>query len=231
MDTKLNISFGTPDDVVTAVTHLVELHSGLLHRIVGSAQRDKRSVAFFNLAKRCGFELEQLRLWLLVGQTAATETLAWHTRNLFELNLIVRYVLKSSKNLDLWEGQTAKDEIDFLRGILGVVSDKESSDAKVIAERIAHVQSLVERHGVQVPTSKEKLGYLDMASSLGLEDEYRALYRLFSKYVHPSSWLVNTSDENAQCWQYRQIFIIRAQMYAWDTYTRLCHALGIEPRS
>ncbi len=65
-----------------------------------------------------------------------------------------------------------------------------------------------------------------LAKAVGLESEYKAFFKLYSKYVHPSSWLVNRDPYWVQAWQWRTIFTVSAQLYAADTIERIKTAIG-----
>jgi hypothetical protein len=56
-----------------------------------------------NLAKRTAAELEQLASFY----PSFIEGIAWCTRNLFEVNLVLRYILLNPRNVNKWMGQAA----------------------------------------------------------------------------------------------------------------------------
>ena len=63
-------------------------------------------------------------------------------------------------------------------------------------------------------------------AQIGLSDEHKNLYKLFSKVVHPSSYLVN-DYKNAASIETRMILQTRAQLYAWDTFSRVCEYFNV----
>jgi hypothetical protein len=67
---------------------------------------------------------------------------------------------------------------------------------------------------------------VNLAKQAGLADEHAALFKLFSKLVHPSSYLSN-DYKNAASEEVRTILHARAQLYAWDTLGRISKAVGM----
>lgn len=57
-------------------------------------------------------------------------------------------------------------------------------------------------------------------------DEYKALFKLFSKLVHPSSYLVN-SYKDATSPEITSVLQIYLQLYVWDLFCRVCDALYV----
>lgn len=146
-------------------------------------RRTEQNLALYNLASRAAFELTRLARNLDQG----TDLVAWATRNLFELNLSVRYILMSEDNASRYLAESAKDEQQVLEGFLSL-SDNESVEArKVLQDRILAIDALATRHGIEL---RKPLSTSDLAKVTGCAAEYTALYKLMSKYVHPSSWLV-----------------------------------------
>lgn len=66
-----------------------------------------------------------------------------------------------------------------------------------------------------------------LAKLVGCEAEYTAMFKFMSKYVHPSSWLINKPVEETQSDTYRNILVIHAQLYAADSYERVREAFGV----
>ena len=47
---------------------------------------------------------------------------------------------------------------------------------------------------------------------VGMKDEYESFYKLYSKYAHPYSWIINSDDDEQQ--QYWESLHLTAQLYA-----------------
>ena len=150
--------------------------------------------------------------------------IALGARNLYEINLQTRDIIGSVAGFRRWHGEWITDRIQILEGVLelATVSDT-SGQRKVISREIDRLKSLHKRN--QLPDARPS-GAKKIADSVGLRKEHRALFKLFSKLVHPSSYLVNdyktaASDEIAMTLQ------IHAQLYAWDTFCRICDKVSM----
>jgi hypothetical protein len=198
-------------------THLREL-SKKLHTLVTSittaSPRTNESVVLTNLGRRTAVELERVASFF----PSPIEGVAWCTRNLFELNLVVRFVLMDPKNLEAWSGQLAGDEIQIIEGLLTLSNNAKPEHIATLKKRLTEVAEICKRHGID---PSKPFQPAELAKIVGLSDDYKALYKLFSKYIHPSAWLVNNPEQNTQSDETLNIFIIHSQLYSGDTYGRL----------
>ena len=76
------------------------------------------------------------------------------------------------------------------------------------------------------PTVKQPVSTGNLANKVGQEGEHKALFKLYSKLVHPSSYLVNDYG-GASSVENQKILQIHAQLYAYDTVTRVCEELSV----
>ena len=85
-------------------------------------------------------------------------------------------------------------------------------------KRYSELAAICNRHGIDPskPFQIEKL-----AKIVNRYDDYKAFYKLFSKYIHPSSWLVNNDEKKIQHHDTLNVFIIHAQLNSGDTYGKL----------
>lgn len=52
-----------------------------------------------------------------------------------------------------------------------------------------------------------------LAKKTGNKEEYDAFFRLYSKYVHPSSWLINAQVNDSDNPVLRNVFLLQSQFY------------------
>src|SRR5207237_306565 len=64
------------------------------------------------------------------------------------------------------------------------------------------------KHGV---AESRPLAVSVLAKQTGNQDEYEAFFKLYSKYVHPSAWLVFARVDEADTPAFRNVFFIQAQ--------------------
>ena len=73
-----------------------------------------------------------------------SEIKAWCTRNIYELNLIVRYILKSDENLRKWMAEAVNDEIEIIDGFIELAEDESDSKVTIMKGRISEIKGVVE---------------------------------------------------------------------------------------
>jgi hypothetical protein len=146
------------------------------------------------------------------------EVLAYATRNMFELNMIYQYTCINNDNLREWIGNKAQDEIEIYEGILKISEKPNSIEEKIIKDRIDHIKALAQKHNYKL---SKQLTTKTLSERVGLVKEYDGLFKLYSKFVHPTSWLINSKDEEINSLQYKNIFLIQFQTYLYDLESRL----------
>jgi hypothetical protein len=182
--------------------------------------RTERSLAVFNLPRTAGMEVERLHLWLDQG----ADTLAWCARNLFELDVIVRFVLDSDANLREWLGQRVTDEVQFIDAFLTAASD-ESGARGDLQSRRRGILRISEKH--EIPLARMR-STQDLATRTGLAEDYDLVFKLLSKHVHPSSYLVNEDSRSIHGCDSINLFMTLGQTYAADIRGRISKALELD---
>jgi len=203
-----------PEEVPKHLRGLAQKVRQLLVSIGSSISRSNERDAVTNLAKRTAAELEQLASFY----PSSIEGVAWCTRNLFEVNLVLRYVLLDPKHVNEWMGQAAGDEKEITEGLLSLTGDESRPEVRVLRNRLSQIDEICKRHGIE-PSHPFRIA--DLARDVGRTDDYKALYKLFSKYVHPSSYVINMPDEDRRGDETLNIFLMHATSYSGDTYGRL----------
>jgi Family of unknown function (DUF5677) len=203
------------------LARLAERCGSVAQRIRESAVRSDRSLAFENFCHYAAGELRHVSNFYPTDVAG----LAWASRNLFELNLIVRHVLGSEENLWLWLGQSLNDEREFVEGVLSLPVESELVEhRRTLEKRIASLTEMAERHSLKF---SKPFRMRDLAQHFGQLDEYSSLFKLFSKYVHPSSLVINAYARRTPEDGWLNIFLIKSQFYAGDTIGRISEAFGL----
>lgn len=216
MDDSLasKLRMGSQVDVARQLGVIATQFSEVADLIAVRIPRAQQSLALLNLSRRFAHEL--FRLERLAGE--GIDLVAWCTRNAFELNLLVRYVLLSDAMAGAFLGESAKDEQQILEGFATFANGQSSEARAVVQSRIEDIGKLASKHGIQLRKPKSTS---DIAKEVGCADEYAGLFKFMSKYVHPSSWLVNRKPEDTQSLEYWNVLVIHAQMYALDALRRI----------
>lgn len=155
--------------------------------------------------------------------------IALSTRSIYEINIRVRSILELDDEMDKWQSEAVTDQIQTLEGMLSLADDQNhDAQVNILKSEIARLQNLVSKYNLPVINNPVTTGSL--AQKVGQKSEHKSLFKLYSKLVHPSSLLVNNyqsaaSSENQKALQ------IHAQLYTFDTMSRICEALNVPPET
>jgi len=197
-----------------ALRHACSRYEIMLHKMEAADSIAEDRETLLNLASRTHDDVD----CLLRLQSEAPELLGWLARNLFETNLIVRHILISSENRIRWLAQALQDEQDIMVGV-NLVSQMPPPEAE---PRWIEIESILARVGVD---DRRPLSVKALATAVGQEAEYAALFRIYSKYVHPTSWSINVPRTHREKW--KVVLIIVGHLYASDTMDRLAKSFGV----
>ena len=209
------------DDLKTSVEEMRSRFLGVSNWIVKNKERTNDNLVVFNLFSSATQYLQVLN----VSIKEHISILALATRSLYELDLTVRLILDDSEGLNSWCSEAITDKIQVLEGILGIQTVSSMPEQRnILHVEIERLKSLRDKH--QLPTIKSPASAGQIAQQIGLSDEHRNLYKLFSKVVHPSSYLVN-DYKNAASIETKMILQTHAQLYAWDIFSRICEHFNV----
>jgi hypothetical protein len=216
------IDMTAPASPQNVPAHLADLSSkcaALANRITEQIPRSDLSIALANFCKYVGGELTQMSRFYPENVPG----LVWATRNIFETNLIIRHVLASDDSFRAWLGQALQDEKDYIEGALAFAEQGSEEFQSLLRARLTSLNELALKHELDF---SKPFRVPSLAKEVGMEDEYIGLYKLFSKYVHPSSLLINRWYSQKPDLSWLDVFLVKAQMYAGDAIYRLSTACG-----
>ena len=212
----------TTADIQKHLLDLSERAAALEIRIKRTLERTDRTIALANFCNYISSELRQASRFY----PDSTSGLAWVTRNLFETNLIIRYVLISDANFTAWLGQILRDEKDVIDGLLSAPANTQHDSAEArLRARLTESQEIARRHDMEF---SKPFRVSDIAKSLDSLEEYNFLYKLFSKYVHPTSLLINSWHQQETDPNWTNIFLHRSQIYTADSIRRIGDSCGFQ---
>ncbi len=149
---------------------------------------------------------------LIAYQQSPIEFCAISARNLFECYLLIAFILSDPSKAKEFTGQKTSDELEIGEGFLSITKPGTQDTAiKSIQDRISSVKKLMSQH--EIPIEKHwTVSFL--AKQTNNKVEYEAFFKLYSKYIHPSSWIVNSFPNEYDNAVFRNIFILQGQHYA-----------------
>ncbi|MGC3875372.1 DUF5677 domain-containing protein [Halomonas sp. GXIMD04776] len=151
--------------------------------------------------------------------------LALCTRSIYEINIRIRSLIEHQDEMAKWQSEAVTDKVQTLEGILSLANESENiKEQYTLKSEIERLNNLVEKYGF--PTVKQPASTGNLANKVGQEKEHKALFKLYSKLIHPSSYLVNDYG-SASSLENQKILQIHAQLYAHDTVSRVCEELSV----
>lgn len=209
---------GSDLDVKKNIDKIVRL---IAHEVQKISPKDKYDVVSETVRRTSLCAALHLRMMIDLYDLPI-ECIAWISRNLFEMNLIMEYSIQFPEKAKEFALQKGSDEIEILQGTLKLSSSNSNESAILVEERISHLQGVLKKHG---KIGIKHFTVAEMARSVGMKDEYDAFFKLYSKYVHPSAWLIFATQEEKSSMVYRNIFLLQAQYYA-SRILKICEDWG-----
>lgn len=144
----------------------------------------------------------------LNGTDTPIEVIALSTRNTFELYTRLIHLIKSQENCQVWREEAFTDQKQIYEGILTLEGPQFFK--KIIQNEIKRIERHAQNKGLSF--NRKIPHFKKLAIEAELESEYDAFFKLYSKFVHPSSFVVN-SPEASSAPLYRSAFIFNIQIY------------------
>ncbi len=206
---KMNdkIQLGTDQAVKENLDKIVRL---IIDQAQQIAPDDKDDVVSEIIRRTSLYAALQLRMMIDLYDHPI-ECIAWISRNLFEMNLIIEYSLKFPDKAKDFGLQKGSDEKEILEGVLSLDAGGSRDNVITLQERISHINNVLKKYG---KNDSKHFPVKGMADQVGMEDDYNAFFKLYSKYVHPTSWLIFATEEEKANETYKNTFLIQAQYYS-----------------
>jgi len=200
--------FGSDVEVIANLNDMMRRLNRAASDFLPESKQDYVGFALQRLTKYVSGQLERL----VSLYDHSIEVHAWVARNLFESFLLFKYLMDDRSRAKDFVAQKATDELQINEGLLSLLNPGEDpAMGQAIRDRIDHIRGTLQKHGLQ------KSGHWlvkTLADQTCNRDEYEAFYKLYSKYVHPSSWLINGEAEEFDTGVIRNIFFLQAQYCA-----------------
>lgn len=152
-------------------------------------------------------------------------------RGLYEIRLRVELMIEEDSEIGKWQAEAAVDKIELLNGICELNKDDEYSGLRqTLQAEIARMRALLSKHGFKedkispVGNIPKKLD--GESGKKDRDDEHKALFKLLSKIIHPTSYLINNYNNAADAVVY-DVLYVHGQLYAWDIYSRCCDYMKV----
>jgi len=148
---------------------------------------------------------------LISNQNAPIEYIAISARNLFECYLLVAYVIDDPFKAKEFISQKAYEELEINEGFLSLTTTTTSETSiKMIHDRMEYIKKLM-KSAELTPSRHWTVSHLALQTNNKIE--YDAFFKLYSKYVHPSSWIVNSHNYEYNNPVFKNIFFSQGQIF------------------
>jgi hypothetical protein len=146
-----------------------------------------------------------------------------HTRNIFELYLILTHVYSDPQALSCWYGQLHKDSEEIREGFRTLLI-KKGLDTSSLDENKEFEDNALK---VSPYSSESNFRIKNLAKIHGYEDDYSFVYKLSSKLVHPSSMKINFYNILTENNKYLKV-IVSTAMHFGQKAEKLALKIGSE---
>lgn len=199
--------FGSDADIIANIKRISELLGDAASKVHIKDKDDYIGFALQRLAMYVQRQLQQLASLY----NGPIELHGWFARNLFETYLLCEYLLRDTNRAKKFIAQKGIDELQISEGLLSLSKDPKDPSAAPVKARIDHIRRTLAKHGL-AESSHWSVSML--AKDVGCREDYEAFFKLYSKYVHPSSWTVNAEPSEIDNPSIRNIFLVQAQYYS-----------------
>jgi len=176
-------------------------------KLLINKETDYRIVALRGLSNYTSIVFDRL----ITNPNVPIEHTAISARNLFECYLLVAYIVDDPSKAKEFISQKAFDELEINESFLSLTTTNTSETSiKMIQERIDYIKKVMESAEL-TPSKYWNVGHLALLTNNKLE--YDAFFKLYSKYIHPSSWIVNSPEHEYDNPVFKNIFFLQGQMY------------------
>ena len=155
------------------------------------------------------------------------EVLALAARNCLELLVRLKHVLTSKANMMAWLREGVTDKLQVYEGVLSL--DRDGAASATIREEMQRVSADMASKGLATGQSVAKTAAL--ANAVGMGEEYKAFFKIYSKLVHPTSYAVNSATSSQTAGWVRTTFVLNVQLYGLLFLDELAAGAGLPASS
>jgi len=200
--------YGSTDEVDVNLHKIISSINDEVSKLVLKQEMDFPLLSLRAIANYTGILFDRL----ISPQDFPIDYIAILSRNLFECYLLTTYIINDSSKAEEFISQKAYEELEINEGFLSITSTNTSETIiKSIQDRMDYIKKIMKKHELN-PSKNWNVNYL--AKQTNNELEYKVFFKLYSKYVHPSSWIMNSHKHEYDNPIFKNIFILQGQHYS-----------------
>lgn len=152
---------------------------------------------------------------------------AYYSRNIFEAVLMLEYTVRHAPKLDPKQVvlEMMQDRLDVIDGAISLFGEHPTLREELEGSKLSIISKLA--NGGSKPARTPRVSQL--AQLVGAKSEYAGLYKLYSKYTHPSAYLLYSSKSGEEAAASMSVFRYRSYVYAHqaiNTYREVRELFG-----
>jgi hypothetical protein len=120
-------------------------------------------------------------------------TLAWITRNLLELVVWIEFATKSDENAKRFQDDATKDLYGWAKAAIDLEKGRDSAEHKKLSDKMSELEKFAQSRGL-VKLGDDYMRVSAIAKELGHDADFAPRYKLYSKFAHPTAWIVRTAS-------------------------------------
>lgn len=206
---KDKIKIGKVEDLKNNIGEMINKVEALSKKIKAKDVKNEKIIVLNNIVVKLIEYLEVYKICIEYN----VEILGFITRNLFELNLVTRFILRDDKNLKTFISELLTDRKDICEGFMGLSENRANNSYAILINQVREIEKKANEKGYEL---KKPTKVFKMAKDVEVLDEYNIFYKFFSKYSHATSFVINADPSEKYSIEYRNILIIQAGKYAGD---------------
>jgi hypothetical protein len=147
-------------------------------------------------------------------------TLAWVVRNLLELSIWIDYCCGSDKSAKRFQDDAIRDMYGWSKAILSMYKAQHTVEHENLAKKMGDLEEFAKSRGL--PKLEDDFKRVrDAAEELGRDADFGSRYKLYSKFAHPTAWVVHSASSIETDEDFRDIFFIDGVELAVTSLSRI----------
>lgn len=131
-------------------------------------------------------------------------TLAWTARNLLELSVWVEYCNRAPENAKQFYDDAVRDMYGWAQAVHDLYIHREGEEDPKLASKLVNLEKYAAGRGI-TPLADDFTRVSAAARELGNEVMFLRSNKIYSKFAHPTAWVVATAESTEADAEFRDL--------------------------
>jgi hypothetical protein len=183
--------------------------------------RERQIVGFVELLIISAADLER------AFKEEKISTVAWITRSLLELSIWIDYCNLSNANAKRFDQDGVRDMFGWAHAMVEMCRDHAGVVPPALTERLKELPKFGAKKGI--PALADDFTRVSVAADeIGCRNKFATANKLFSKFAHPTAWLVHAVGSESKEMDFGKIFLRKGVRFAVDAWTSVRDRLWVD---